>query len=206
MTHLLVTAGVGPVEVRRFVASLAGAVVDACARAGLVVEHTVTIGLSDAPSSVRIAVRGDASALGGWLGTHALVDPVRGRGQRRRWYAGVVVVDEPDAAAIVVDPADVEVTATRSGGPGGQHVNTSSSAIRAVHRPTGIAVRVDAERSQHANRRRALDRLGEALAARAADAAARSRGAQRSVHHALVRGAPVRTWRRDADGSLVDAG
>jgi peptide chain release factor len=75
-----------------------------------------------------------------------------------------------------------------------------------VHRPTGIAVRVDAERSQHANRRRALDRLGEALAARAADAAARSRGAQRSVHHALVRGAPVRTWRRGEDGSLVDAG
>ena len=63
----------------------------------------------------------------------------------------------------------------RSGGAGGQHVNTTESAVRITHLPTGLAVRSEAGRSQHANRATALRLLGARLAARRAEAAVRER-------------------------------
>ncbi len=62
-----------------------------------------------------------------------------------------------------VRPEDIQETFTRSGGPGGQHVNKTSSCVQLVHRPTGISVRCQQERSQALNRflarRLLLDRI-----------------------------------------------
>lgn len=206
-----VSAGMGPVEVRAFVARLAARLEDECAARGLRVTEVVTVGEPEAPGSVAIHVLGRASeALADLAGTHALVarSPGRGRRARKRWFAGVSVHPAPrvdDAGGAALDLADIDITAARAGGPGGQHVNRTASAVRAVHRPTGIAVRVAEERSQHANRKRALARLAAILAARALAHEDRRRAVRRGAHYAFTRGNPVRTWRLDAGGAGRDA-
>jgi putative peptide chain release factor H len=209
-----VSAGMGPPEVRAFVAHLGARLEHECATRGLHVTDVVTVGDPDAPSSVAIHVAGHVTGhastgspaapvsqiLADLIGTHALVARSRDRGRRarKRWFAGVSVHPAPamhEVARIALDPADVEITAARAGGPGGQHVNRTASAVRAVHRPTGIAVRVTDERSQHANRRVALARLAAILAARAHEQRDRQRAVRRDAHYAFARGNPVRTWR-----------
>jgi putative peptide chain release factor H len=209
-----VSAGMGPPEVRAFVARLAARLEDECAARGLRVLDVTTVGDPEAPFSVALHVAAGspglpvAGRLADLVGTHALVARSRDRGRRarKRWFAGVSVHAAPGAdegARVAIDPADVEITAARAGGPGGQHVNRTASAVRAVHRPTGIAVRVTDERSQHRNRERALARLAAILGARARAQHERRRAVQRHSHYELVRGNPVRTWRlaggRDMD-------
>lgn len=77
---------------------------------------------------------------------------------------------EPDRAGPVAIPddddqllAECRVETFAAGGPGGQHQNRTESAVRLTHEPTGIQVVAREERSQHRNRRRALERLREAL-------------------------------------------
>jgi peptide chain release factor 2 len=76
--------------------------------------------------------------------------------------------DEPEAPFLIPDSDEAlleqcRVETFRAGGPGGQHQNTSDSAVRLVHLPTGIRVVVREERSQHRNKSLALDRLRERL-------------------------------------------
>lgn len=68
-------------------------------------------------------------------------------------------------AAMKIRPDDIEEIFTRSGGPGGQNVNKTSSAVVLVYRPTGLQVRCEQERSQSQNRWRARELLLDKLAA-----------------------------------------
>jgi protein subunit release factor A len=65
--------------------------------------------------------------------------------------------------------AECDVTTFRAGGPGGQHQNTTDSAVRLRHRPSGIVVVCRGERSQHQNKTACLKRLRARIAARNAD-------------------------------------
>ncbi|AUX46816.1 class I peptide chain release factor [Sorangium cellulosum] len=210
---LQISAGRGPIEARRFVARLAERMQAVCEERGLVVVDVTAHGDEDAPASVEILVEGDARRrLDGELGTHVLLEksPHRGRAARKRWFAGVtlhpVVPDAGAAAGAGIDLGDVEISACRASGPGGQHVNKTLSAVRIHHRPSGITVRVADERSQHANVRRGVERLAERLAERAARSRAEEEAARRGEHDRLVRGAPVRTYRVGRRSTLEVAG
>lgn len=87
------------------------------------------------------------------------VPPTEKRGRRQTSTVTVAVLPVPTESEYNLPERDVEFKYTRGSGAGGQHRNTTDSAVVATHRPTGISVRVESERSQHQNKRQAMDFL-----------------------------------------------
>jgi protein subunit release factor B len=211
---LLITSGVGPTEARRFVAQLAARLEQLAEQRGLDVREVVASdGADDGPRSITLRLRGDALAqLGDECGTHVLIQrsPLRGRASRKRWFAAVSChavpeLDEAPVADTAAIPRDsLVITACRAGGPGGQHVNKVSSAVRVHHLPSGIVIRSAAARSQRTNLDQALRRLAGLLRDRADARRATAEAIRRAAHYRLERGRPVRSYQLDATGALVE--
>jgi peptide chain release factor len=161
---MLLTSGSGPVECRIALMALVDIIKSEAGRLGYAIE--VTLGHEPDRHGAKSAILSlegrNAEALAEeYCGTVKFVfkSPVRRGHKRQNWFVGVQTVDLTVAAAVSVALSDVRFETLRAGGPGGQHQNTTDSAVRAVHLPTGIVVTARNERSQHRNKAIALRRL-----------------------------------------------
>lgn len=128
-----------------------------------------------------------------WEGTvqWTCPSPYRPNHGRQNWFIGVARFEAP----VATFEGEIRFETMRSSGPGGQHVNTTESAVRATHVATGISVKVQSERSQHANKRLAVLLISQRLARQAEEAKLGQRADRRMAHYQVARGNPARIFR-----------
>ncbi|HEV2241444.1 MAG TPA: peptide chain release factor 1 [Streptosporangiaceae bacterium] len=169
-----------------------------------ILDSTVTGlgGTKDATVAIKAAGRG-APGDGAWSrlkyegGVHRVqrVPVTESQGRIHTSAAGVLVMPEADPVEVTIDPGDLRVDVFRSSGPGGQSVNTTDSAVRITHLPTGIVVSCQNEKSQLQNKEQAMRILRARLLAQAQEEAdAQAAAERRSQVAAVDRSQRVRTY------------
>jgi peptide chain release factor 1 len=155
-------------------------------------------GYKDATVAVR--GRGDGGVWGRLKyegGVHRVqrVPVTESQGRIHTSAAGVLVLPEAEDVDVQIDAADLRIDVFRSSGPGGQSVNTTDSAVRITHLPTGIVVSCQNEKSQLQNKEQALRILRARLLALAREEAEREAAdARRSQVRTVDRSERVRTY------------
>lgn len=146
-------------------------------------------------ASLQVAGAGAQAFARSWTGTIQWIgqSPFRKYHKRKNWFVGVNSVAIAAESSRLND-SEIKYQAIRSGGPGGQHVNKVSSAVRATHLPTGLSVLVSDSRSQHHNKQVARERLHRLWQDRQLLRRQAREQDQWHHHNSLERGNPVRVY------------
>lgn len=146
---------------------------------------------------IRIVGRGAYGTLQFEGGVHRVqrIPSTEAKGRIHTSAASVAVLPEAEEVDLIIRPEDIDTDTYRAGGAGGQHVNKTESAVRLTHKPTGVVVTCQSERSQIQNRAKALELLRTKLLARAQEEQAKTHGTLRSSQvKSGDRGDKIRTY------------
>lgn len=146
-------------------------------------------------ASIKLEGEDIALFLNDWLGTIQWTGQSKFRKyhKRKNWFVGINELGLNQQSTF--DSRDIRFEFIRAGGPGGQHVNKVSTAVRATHLPSGEVVCASNTRSQLQNKHEAIKRMQEVLEIKALEQAKKQIQEGWQNHNELTRGNPVRTFK-----------
>ncbi len=123
-----------------------------------------------------------------WQGSVKWVcqSPYRPKHRRKNWFIDVSFWQQADE--VELSSSEFQIKTCRSSGAGGQHVNTTDSAVQVTHIKTGLSVKMSAERSQHQNKKLAMALIFHKLKCQHNEIASEEKSLRRLQHHQLERG------------------
>jgi peptide chain release factor len=194
-----ITSGRGPAECELAVSHVLECFLKEALQVSLKVEvlEKVRGEKDDIYQSVLLSIIGDSLSpfLKRWQGTLQWIceSPYRRTHKRKNWFVGVNILEALESHKDI-NAADLRFETMRASGAGGQHVNTTDSAVRLIHVPTGLTAFAQEERSQHMNKKLAIARLVIAFDERSASARSEKNQEKRNKHYELERGNPIRVF------------
>ena len=199
MILLQLSSGQGPIECCKAVGLALNAIERECKAYGIFLDVVEVVSANEAGcfKSVLLQLKSDdeeaKNLAGQWQGAMLWVcqSMFRPKHKRKNWFFSGEMFVVHDTQF----DAEVTFQVCRSSGAGGQHVNTTDSAVRAVHKETGIAVRVESERSQHANKRLAKALLIQKLKAFEKQQVCHQQKDRWRQHWKVQRGNPIKTFK-----------
>lgn len=148
--------------------------------------------------SVLLKLEGDRALTfaTNWTGIMQWIcpSPFRPTHKRKNWFFSGQTFNQPGEVQLANGKDEICYKTCRASGAGGQHVNTTDSAVQAIHMASGISVRVESERSQHANKRLARILIMHKLNQIKAENEAKRDKSRWSQHWDLKRGDPARVF------------
>ncbi len=191
-----ITAGRGPAECRWVVAQVLKLFLDEVKEIGI--DYFILQNIKGIENgtieSVTLVIDGIGvvAFLRTWLGTVQWIgkSKFRKHHQRKNWFIGVFEVQQ--VQMLEINEKEIVFQTMRSSGPGGQNVNKVNSAVRAMHKPTGVSVVAMDSRSQHQNKKLAIERLRNKVYEASLQKVKNSMNNQWKNHLCLERGNPVR--------------
>lgn len=198
--YMQITSGRGPAECCRVVALVVEKVLKQAAAKGINAEivERETGPMNRTLLSAVIALQGGEDCgvlIKQWEGTVQWIaqSPYRIYHKRKNWFIGVQTFTLSESHEAT--EAEIRYETLRASGPGGQHVNKTESAVRAVHIPTGMSVVASDQRSQWQNKKLATERLFLKLASWNIEQAMMRAQVNWSNHNSLQRGNPIQIIR-----------